>query len=681
MPKSRLLRILLALLLVVLFAGYFSFSTFLFSPTEGDYAPDVSTLVPRDVDFFVAKAGLAKDFPSFPEPAFLGELQATQAWHTFMRSPEYAEWEREHGIEEALRGLQGLSDQLRGLEPLNLFGGEDLAIAGFFRGPSLETADWAAYGRASWLGKLGASLLRYPRVLNLEAQGIAVDVEGELVTLSGAGLARPIHVTRVRDVVIAGTSADLVRKAPDLEAHRGENSFGQSAIYADEIENVRRSLGRDELELYVDWRAWSESRKLSGRWPDAQSQDFGPALAGHLFQAGALKTLAGVLSFDQGVAARLHADLSSELMTPAQKSLYRTRGAERSMIAQAARLVRDDSAVFVFGAVRLGDFLRGMRAAAERDLVALIEDTMHAIGYTGTDQLIEELDALFRGRFAVIVRENDFKVNPEKDPPHNDEPVPAVALVLWTERGKKSQAKIEDLHQLVVRQQQRLQLQGRTPGSSGVFRNSVRGGFEIWEFWSPFIDGTGHLATSLDGDVYVISNSFLMVENVLNVNSQGGEVYPRLANRPQFAKLLSDGLDQANAVVWVDPQRLAPILRRQSQRTAERDVRSRIDWDLERRREEDKVLREELPGERRGSLSPEVQAKLDQRVAERMDQLERKILEEQVPALSAAYERRLVYLQAVSGALAMVALEPKFLELSFDAIVPLEPAGTGARPD
>jgi hypothetical protein len=681
MPKSRLVRILLALLLVVLFAGYFAFSTFLFSPTEGDYAADVSTLVPRDVDFFVAKADLAKTLPSFPEPVFFRELEATQAWRTFMRSPEYAELEREHGIEEALGGLEGISAQLRGLEPLKLFGGEDVAIAGFFRGPELEAADWAAYGRASWLGKLGASLLRYPRILKLDSQGIAVQVEGDLVSLSGAGLARPIHVTRVRDVVIAGTSADLVRKALDLEAHRGEDSFGQSAIYADQIENVRRGLDRDELELYVDWRAWSESRKLSGRWPNAQSQDFTTAFAGHLFQAGALKTLAGVLAFDQGVAVRLHADLSSELMTPAQKSLYRTRGVERSMIVQAARLARDDSAIFLFGTARLGDFLREMRASAERDLVALIEDTMHAIGYTGTDQLIEELDALFRGRFALIVRENDFKMNPEKDPPHNDEPVPAVALVLWTDRGEKAKAKIEELHQLVVRQQQRLQLQGRTPGSSGVFRNSVRGGFEIWEFWSPFIDGTGHLATAFDEDLYVISNSFLMVENVFNVYRQGGAAYPRLADRPQFSKLLSDGLDQANAVLWLDPHQLAPILRKQSQRTAERDVRSRIDWDLERRREEDKVLREEFPGEARGSLSPETQAKLNQRVDERIDQLERKILDEQVPALRAAYERRLVYLQAVSGVLAMVALDPKFLELSFEAIVPLEPAESEGRPD
>ena len=57
--RKRLLRIFAILLLVALFAGYFAFSTFLFSPLEGDLEADVSTLVPRDVDFFVAKAHLA----------------------------------------------------------------------------------------------------------------------------------------------------------------------------------------------------------------------------------------------------------------------------------------------------------------------------------------------------------------------------------------------------------------------------------------------------------------------------------------------------------------------------------------------------------------------------------------------------------------------------------------------
>jgi hypothetical protein len=45
--KRRLLKILVIGLLVVAFTSYFAFSTFFFSPTEGDYAADVSTLIAR----------------------------------------------------------------------------------------------------------------------------------------------------------------------------------------------------------------------------------------------------------------------------------------------------------------------------------------------------------------------------------------------------------------------------------------------------------------------------------------------------------------------------------------------------------------------------------------------------------------------------------------------------------
>ena len=49
--KSRILKILSIVLLVVLFLGYFAFSTFLFSPVESDFEYDVSALIPRDVDY------------------------------------------------------------------------------------------------------------------------------------------------------------------------------------------------------------------------------------------------------------------------------------------------------------------------------------------------------------------------------------------------------------------------------------------------------------------------------------------------------------------------------------------------------------------------------------------------------------------------------------------------------
>ena len=142
--RKRLLRIFAILLLVALFAGYFAFSTFLFSPLEGDLEADVSTLVPRDVDFFVAKAHLDKDFSPFPRPAVIDALEPTFGWHTFEESETYAQWAAR--MEGPLGQIEQIRSRLRGLDLLDIFGGRDLAVAGYFFTPPVR----AAFGVNLW---------------------------------------------------------------------------------------------------------------------------------------------------------------------------------------------------------------------------------------------------------------------------------------------------------------------------------------------------------------------------------------------------------------------------------------------------------------------------------------------------------------------------------------------------
>ena len=158
--RKRLLRIFAILLLVALFAGYFAFSTFVFSPTEGDYEPDVSTLVPRDVDFFVAKSELRRDFDGDLRLRVQGELEATPAWQAWVGSPEHAALQQELRLDEKLAEVRAELGKL-GVDPLRIVGGRDLALAGYFRGPTFESADWAAWARCNWMGKLAVAALRY----------------------------------------------------------------------------------------------------------------------------------------------------------------------------------------------------------------------------------------------------------------------------------------------------------------------------------------------------------------------------------------------------------------------------------------------------------------------------------------------------------------------------------------
>ena len=54
--KKRFLRHLAIFGVVILFTGYFAFQTLLFPPIQKPFGPDLSTLVPDSVDFFIAHA-------------------------------------------------------------------------------------------------------------------------------------------------------------------------------------------------------------------------------------------------------------------------------------------------------------------------------------------------------------------------------------------------------------------------------------------------------------------------------------------------------------------------------------------------------------------------------------------------------------------------------------------------
>jgi hypothetical protein len=683
MRPKRFLRLVLTLFLVLAFVGYFAFSTFVFSPTEGDYEPDISTLVPRNVDFFVAKARLSQDFGRFPRLAAQTDLEATPAWRAFLASEDYAALRQKVDIEAALTEIEAQIAQLKGIDPLHAFGGRDLALAGWVRGPDLAQADWAAYGRVNWIGKLGASLLRHPSLLGLSDRGLTVAVEDDHVALSGGELPRRIFVTRLRDVVVLGTTLELVRGARDLEARAGQDSLGQSAVYDEQIQGSKvRSPERDELELFVDWRSVSEKAKLAGRWPDPQSTFPMTALAARYFQLGSIKDLAGVIGFDRGLRSSLHASFSSEMVGPAAEKLYRQRGSDvRQILYEAAALAPADTGLFAFVHIGIGDLLRQFLDASEPALRANLDDLVRGTGkYAGTEALIAELDALFRGRVALIVRRNDYPVDVNSDPPNDGAPVFAVAVVLWTDGSPKAQGKIGDLRRLIAAHQGSLGLQGREPGKGGVYSNILaKTGNEVWEYWSPLIPGTGHLADMIDNDLYIISNSFRMLSALLETLKEPTSSNA-LVKDVTFQGLAAEGLQHANALVWVAPRQLAETAQRMSEQAASDTVLGTLDMARERTREEALMLRQEFGGKRAQELAPDEKARLDELVEARMTELQSRMTAEQVPALQAAYLRRIQYAELCKAALWMVSFDPKWMDMTLGVVAPLGNEDSDSRP-
>ncbi len=652
--KRRLLKILLVTCAVVAFTGYFAFSTFFFSPLEKDYGADVATLIPRNVDFYVAKANLAADFAPFPVPAFADELATTTGGRTFFVSPEWQAWRSELGLAQVSAEIERAKASLPlAIDLLDVLGGREAAVAGYFRGGALDQTDWALYARGNWMAKLALSLLSRPGLFDLASQGVDVVAGDETVSLSGASLPRALHVARVRDVFIVTTDPALLKEASELAAVKGADSFGGSARYFDHIQ--QRAKGGNEAELFLDYRSLSEALKFTGRWPDQASQDFLPAFAGRLFQSGALKELAGVARFETGATFELHGELSSEVVSPFQKQLYRQRSFDRDRLFQVSRFAPADAALCAYAHVPIGPLveqvLQSLEPAARDNLDDLVREVW---GHPDYGPLVAELDGAFHDRALFIVRNDDYVVD-EDGPPHDGSTVFAWSLVLWIDDA----AKIEELRKKVVDNQVYFAIHGASPGEGGVYTNKVSGGQLIYEYWSPLLPGTGHLASMTDTGqgIFVLSNHHRMIGQVLKTWFEGAPEYPRLAEVPRYEALVTSGATHANAVVYVNPQGAASTLRELADRAA-RD-RVVIPWDVKRDEIDRAVLEEHFPDRVYEQLTEAEREELEIYARPARDRFEREFRDERVPEFRAEFERQILYAEQCPGALIEFGLDAK----------------------
>jgi hypothetical protein len=678
--KKRLLRILLILLVVFMFAGYFAFSTFLFSPLEGDFEDDIAALIPRDVDFYGAKAGIEDVFDAFPRLAVMDDIAEMPAWKTFEESPEYGNLMRDLDVEATLEELAASLNQIPlglGNSPQDIFGGRDLAFAGYFRGRDFAQSDWAVYGRANWMAKLAVSALAYPGVLGLDAQGLSVTEEDGCFALSGGQLQRTIHVTRIRDVIIAGTSQELVSGTSDILDRSGEDSLLQSARYFDHIQRAKDD--GDELELFVDVRKMLENLALQGPYPDPKSEFFTPALLGRLLQIPACKEVIGVVDFDEGIEINLHGDFSSELITAVQSKIYKQPGfSTEDLMGQIGSLAPADTAMFVYLHGPIADLLRQVIASLEPAFRSNLEDAIRSTGkYSKLDDLVNELDGSLKNRLALIVRENDYPLEMKLDPatgaevlfgpPNDGTPVFAVAVIAWIQ----NELPLESLRNLIGTHGPKFGLQGEKPGDNGFFVN-MKAGFEIHEFWSPFITGTGVIATLNTQEHLVVTNAIPMLAHVLKTQSQGGSKYPRLSSRVDYIALVKSALANANVFVWVDPREANKTLEASARRWAEDNATSNMDWRTLRAQEDAKAIPNLFPGKRRAQLSAEEVLELEETVDPILAQLRVDAQREQTPLLMARKVREITYFGAVSAAVAMLKLDPRSFELSVRVVTPFE---------
>ncbi len=673
--KRRLIRYLVIGFMCLVLAGLWAFSYLFFNPFEGNYEYDLSSLIPREVDFYVSKADLAGDFDPLPRPAFAEDLEANAHGQALLELDFVKDLLDEIDVQEAMAELgAGLAELPIRQDPLEIFGGNDLALAGNLAGEDLSTADWALYGRVNWIGKLGLELLN-SGLVSLDAQGLSRTKLARGVSISGARLVRPLYLTRIRDVVVVATREEFIDQAHEFDERRGENSFGLSAKYADHIAQLAE--GEDDLEAYVDWRSLSEKLRLPGTWPDPRAQDFAVRLAARLFQVGALREAFGRMSFGNGLTFDLSGELSSELVSTEQKRIYREKGFEKAEIKEFGSLAPGDVGFFVCARMPVRDLLTELVAALDEPTRGLIEDKVRDVwGQPDLSALLEDLSGAFQDRFALFLRDNDYPEDTGADAPlHDDAPTSAWALALLVD----DQEVVEELRAHIHANPGAFGIAGRDRDKGGIFYNEVAGGALIIEYHVATVPGTGLIATleapGRAGNYFLLGNSHRLLGQV-NLAYLGKGV-PSLAEDSWFETLVNTGLPSADVVVWSNPRAINATTHAVARREAELDLPLRIDWDVERPRIEARVKKEQFSG---GIDSTEDQQNFELAVQTEVDRFQREFAGEHLPALQASYVRPYDALELMSRGLFELTLDPKSVRLHGRIVVDFDEDAAAAEP-
>jgi len=672
--RARLLKYLVTGFVFLVLGLFWAFSHFFFNPFEGVYEGELATLIPRDVDFYVEKKNLEDAFDPFPRLAFLDRLArdpSGQALLELQVMQDLLEGLDLEGLERTLE--ENLAAVPIEVDPLEVLGGKDLALAGYFRGAELGASEWAVYGRMNWLGKLAVEGI-HGRLADFSSQGITVGEIERGFSLSGGALARPLYVTRVLDVVVVSTMPELVAAALALDQARGQDSFWFSAKYSDHAS--RLSLEGDELNVYVDQNHLLETLRKPGTWPDPRAEDLASRLLARLFQLGSVREHMLTLSFGNGVTFDVSGAISSEHLSAVQKKLYRMRGFEKEEVLELARMAPADVGLFACGQGPLNEVLNELAPAVDTATLSLVEDAARNVfGYADVYPLLGDFSAAFGDRFAFFVRNNDYPPDVAEDPPPADgAEVAAWTLVFPIDDGET----LENLRAHVKSNPSAFGIAGRDPAKGGIFTNGVAGGGVVWEYHSAFIPGTGHLAT-----IEVFGNAgatkYFLLSNNHKMLGQAFTTYrkqrPQLAEANWFQTLVNTGLGQSDFVLWFNPRAFSESMRAIAAQSAEFDIALAIDWERERPNIEKRVLKEHFPGERHGAVSPENREAFELLAQQEIDRFQAEFTKQHLPRLRAERTRAWTAAELTSATLLQLALDPKSYVLHGRIVVPLDGAG------
>ena len=559
---------------------------FVFNPLEGTL-PDVRDVVPRDVNFFVRKERLASDFDEFPAPKFWTELTDSRGWQSLKGGPIVQGLQRdglERSLLQARESLERVRKDTGGWIDVMRDGiGKEVVFAGYQQDYSVQPPRplaqplWCLYTRVSWrikaaLGVVGLGIGQ----AQLQQGGIELTSEGDLLVLKMAGRPTPLYLRRYQDVLMVGNHPSLLEKAQLLiDGNRDEEPLGKMAAYTDgavqRLErwtDVNSVFQPNAIEFLAEPNAFDGFRRFAASWPNAANKDSmnERVMASFLNLKGWMQVSGAMMFGDQMLAATGQVVLNSKQHTPFQGSFYRAEKQRREEWLDPFLAMVPDSACAA-AALRMpaGEFLHAMFDALEPDAREIVNDgmrrsTLGGTALTGMDDLIDRIKVAFLPRTGFVFRRNqpDLQRDDQGElmvPVAVPSPTPQVAWVFWLRPGSGSVA--DELVAMLRNSPTEFGFRKvwhlKVPFAGGQLPEPVT------EFCNAKIPGTGEIAMIVFRDFFVMSNSGLLIKDILRTRyeADGNRSIKRLE---EFAEIERELPSELNGLVWLRGKNLVSVM-------------------------------------------------------------------------------------------------------------------------
>jgi len=656
----------LALLVPVL---YFAFTKLFFNPFE-DSQPPFPVLVPRDVGLFVRRERLDSDVDSFPRPKLYERLVGTREWKELQQTDWFKGLEWPAQLESLFDEIEAQVEQAP-LDPMADLLGREVAVVGRWEPAAAGGGDpqlrVAALLRISGWAKLCVEALDFDMALERalpDATRTTVD-DPDVPGVQWRRLERPgnppFFYGRDLDLLVVGQDETLVRDVLRTVAVPGsrEASLGLTRLY---LENLAPPADSDpaerlSLEVALDPKpllpAPTAPEAVVQPGPDAVIN-----LARRLFDPSILRGCVVRLEADNSLSLRAHAELDAELAIARHTGLLGTdsfRAKER--LGEAfARLPNDVSAV-VTANVELKPLLVALSASLDPDFLQLLDGTLkdlarYSPGFNVDDlpKLIDYLDRTLTGEITIAIRPLDHAI------PAGSQPLPLLAFA----------AKLKDpdrwrrLDEAVVRGSKALGIDREKmfKQNEGVGERKWLGlpeGLPIQEVSYIVLDGTTAVVTTDDDLTREIVLAY--------ANSRDS-----LGSEPEARALLERlGDARGNLAAWGSAEAVLGLMSPYAEYIAERDTV--LDFGPLRLEKKAELLKGEFRQwlGKEDQMPDDAKAKLDARLDDAMNELERQRVEEQVPALAAAWRQKRQWLKLFDSAVIALRLGERDADLSVQA--------------